>query len=816
MPPPLTKPSPDDLFQRETEGGFAARHRALQLPAALVGPATSAEFNTVRESLSPVACLRLNDIRFEFDSSFVSPQIVAETKLLAGIRRDYPGLLASIFGHADPIGDDSYNKRLSGRRAAAVYALLTRREDIWEDIFQQGGVFTSPLDGDEWGARALQIMLGHLGHYDGERTGVLDQQTVRAVEAFQGSPAGAGLAPDGDPGPLTRRQLHRAYMDAVCLDEHDVSFQLGAEEFLGRGSDPQGKGDYQGCSEFNPVLLFSQAERAVLEAAADKSARNLANQPNRRVLLFFFSPHTRPSLDRWPCPRAKESSQTCRTRFYAAGDERRSFRALRREYKDTKDTFACRFYDRLAVESPCEVGPPLQVNTLRVFLKFAYLDPEPGAPPHDFPENFPVVVVGGDGTREKRRLGAGGRLSFEIPRAKRSFTLNFDFAETQYLACQPAAPGAEKERLVAESDLRAALDEGRRVFNLPPRPAGRAWEMGDFDWRVEGAATFRAGTFEDLEDARTAIGSEASPVVMTLDPHWQYLRFEYFDRVFGHTEHQDQRTGIPPMTLEGWRRYPPPGPPPPIDTVSNWTIYDHDQTRSCQCLPWVVRRKADRSIDDKPDANVLIRFRTVPGTFVESVDANTRRLVTLADAANPTDPLLNMGKSIDFDMNRPSAARLKYYDLPRVWKSRRYFTRTPDENHNFFEKLADRVRDSTHPDKLLTFCLDDIVLCRHDGDAVKPLTLKEGDRVAIFSHLFAEDESDPFVSANGLYNRDQKLPWFSQDVPSAPQLNYLSSYPNWTRLVIAGGNLFDIFDRRTPDADGQVVGARAAVRWVDA
>ena len=63
------------------------------------------------------------------------------------------------------------------------------------------------------------------------------------------------------------------------------------------------------------------------------------------------------------------------------------------------------------------------------------------------------------------------------------------------------------------------------------------------------------------------------------------------------------------------------------------------------------------------------------------------------------------------------------------------------------------------------------------------------------------------------------------DPPGFPYSNvrirkpgYLTDYPDWTRLVLAQGNLFDVFADRTPDspAADRVVGARAGVRWVDA
>ena len=43
--------------------------------------------------------------------------------------------------------------------------------------------------------------------------------------------------------------------------------------------------------------------------------------------------------------------------------------------------------------------------------------------------------------------------------------------------------------------------------------------------------------------------------------------------------------------------------------------------------------------------------------------------------------------------------------------------------------------------------------------------------------------------------------------------NYISDYPHWSRLLIYGGCLFNIFEKRT--TSGDVIGARAAVRYLD-
>ena len=97
-----------------------------------------------RPPLVPIACWSIGDARFEFGSSFIRPEVADDVKSLAALITSLETKLgsrphASIFGHADPVGKQTFNKHLSGRRAAAIYALLTRRVDIWEDIFSDTG-----------------------------------------------------------------------------------------------------------------------------------------------------------------------------------------------------------------------------------------------------------------------------------------------------------------------------------------------------------------------------------------------------------------------------------------------------------------------------------------------------------------------------------------------------------------------------------------------------------------------------------------------------------------------------------------------------
>lgn len=307
-------------------GGVAGKHPPADKPQRLVGPATSDEFNTANFPPHVVACFRVDDIRFAFNSSFVtvdaangSNDIRVELRLLVDLIKEYPGSPLSVFGHADPVGSDTYNKALSGRRATVVYALLISTTDPGTAVSMWQGVART----ENWGS---------------------DQRA--SMQSFTELPAGTS---DAD--------LFKAYMQKLVPRD----LKLSKHDFLAQGADSGGKGDYQGCSEFNPVLIFSTRRNNQFANDQDKTARNDANAPNRRVMVLLFEKGSKVDPSKWPCPRATEGIAGCQKRFWANGEQRRSTRLpdQDRTFGDKTDalkgTFACRFYERLLTDkSPCE------------------------------------------------------------------------------------------------------------------------------------------------------------------------------------------------------------------------------------------------------------------------------------------------------------------------------------------------------------------------------------------------------------------------------------------------------------------------------
>lgn len=356
-------------IQGTSDAGVAGQHTLTDPIELFIGPSTADEKNTVRLPLLPIACFRVDDIRFAFDSSFIGADpgdrndIRSELRLLVQLLKNHPDSPLSVFGHADQQGSDDYNKQLSGRRAIVIYALLIVNGDpatatrLWQDVARQ----------ESWGKPQRQTM-----------------------QSFTGLPAGTADS-----------ELFKAYMQRLS----PTQLQLKKENFLAQGADAKGKGDYQGCSEFNPLLIFSRKRQTEFDKQTDKTARNDANSPNRRVMVLLFPKGSKVDPAKWPCPRAGEGPAVCRKRFWSDGEKRRATRLPEedRRYEIKQDTFACRFYHRLLNLSPCEGAFP-QIR-IRLFDRDA--QPLPGAPC--------LVTLPGKEPRPDRASGTAGPPSPLIP-----------------------------------------------------------------------------------------------------------------------------------------------------------------------------------------------------------------------------------------------------------------------------------------------------------------------------------------------------------------------------------------------------------------
>jgi hypothetical protein len=342
-----------------SDGGTVGNYPDPDPSDFLVAPATSSESNALKFNLFLAAFLCISDIRFKFDSSFVLPAVQIEMKAFLDLRNGDPQVKSSpisIFGHADPSfqgnfdpsdsdtagpGDD-YNKTLSGRRAISIYALLIRDSSLWDNLYK------NHLGSDVWGEDSIRTMLSSTGQP------AADDSTVVGIANNSGQ----------------RQQLFLKYMNSVC---GDLKLDKSAD-FLARGAGSDLKGDVQGCSRFNPLLVFnSEDEASFKEAFANndqptlRGDRDVRNSVNRRVMILIFKKGTQVLPAKWPCPTYKEGVAGCKKRFFKKdstgpdGDTRRSTHNpdADRKFELTRDTFACRFYQRISGEkSPCNSTSP--------------------------------------------------------------------------------------------------------------------------------------------------------------------------------------------------------------------------------------------------------------------------------------------------------------------------------------------------------------------------------------------------------------------------------------------------------------------------
>jgi outer membrane protein OmpA-like peptidoglycan-associated protein len=94
-----------------------------------------------------------SDITFDFNRAELRYEFIPRVRDLAATLRRYKDFAVEIVGHADAIGSDAYNQRLSERRAEAVGDVLMR-EGIWRQrIAARGQGEFAPIapNTSEWG-----------------------------------------------------------------------------------------------------------------------------------------------------------------------------------------------------------------------------------------------------------------------------------------------------------------------------------------------------------------------------------------------------------------------------------------------------------------------------------------------------------------------------------------------------------------------------------------------------------------------------------------------------------------------------------------
>ena len=278
-------------------------------------------------------------VTFGFDKSFLAPNQTSALqemcKSIEAWRKEHPEGKLALFGHADAVGKEEYNKGLSERRARLTLGFLMKDAQSWEDLYKE----------EKWGLAPIQDLLRHLGHDPGTSDGQDGPKTKAAVKSFQ---AQNGLVEDGSAGAETRKMLFTVFMD------QSNNLDLKKKDFDDINGNPTA-----GCSEFN---LMEKTEGACAT--------------NRRVAVLLLKSNKNFPIQ-YPCQ--KGSIGPCKKQVGRKGDRRTV-------------GFGCGFYDKLVIEQKKE---PLPVGALRFFnlpeteIK-QYVNLPPGEQNHGFERLFEV------------------------------------------------------------------------------------------------------------------------------------------------------------------------------------------------------------------------------------------------------------------------------------------------------------------------------------------------------------------------------------------------------------------------------------------
>jgi hypothetical protein len=109
--------------------------------------------------------------------------------------------------------------------------------------------------------------------------------------------------------------------------------------------------------------------------AAAGDLPKMALQSCGKFKMYFFPKDTQVDSSVWPCPKVKDPNDACKQAFWPDGDLRRQNTDSLRLYRDTRDTMACRFYDRFARRSPCEKHNPFPFQVAIVAMQDAPRQP---------------------------------------------------------------------------------------------------------------------------------------------------------------------------------------------------------------------------------------------------------------------------------------------------------------------------------------------------------------------------------------------------------------------------------------------------------
>lgn len=79
-----------------------------------------------------------SEVSFDFDSAALKPAFTPTLNKVADILQRYPKTIIHVVGHTDSVGSESYNMRLSERRAQSVADFLANRGVMSDRLYPSG------------------------------------------------------------------------------------------------------------------------------------------------------------------------------------------------------------------------------------------------------------------------------------------------------------------------------------------------------------------------------------------------------------------------------------------------------------------------------------------------------------------------------------------------------------------------------------------------------------------------------------------------------------------------------------------------------
>ncbi len=375
----------------------------------------------------------LQDVTFATGKSFISPVNAPALQSMVGRVKEwkakYPDAKMAIFGHADAVGQEEPNKKLSERRAESLFALLAKDAGKWKRLY----------DEEKWGLSSTQELLKHLGHDPGAIDGQDGPKTQAAVKEFQTS---EGMAANGNADAAMREALYEAYF-ASCNTEAIVT-----KDFDSIDGKP-----FTGCSEFN----LAQSTQGACEA-------------NRRVALHLLKSNKNFPIQ-YPCKQGDVAP--CKKQKDRKGARRTA-------------GFGCLFYDQLILEppNPAEDKPKAPLSNLRWSVETAWCGDE---------AKLLADSGLADGTEVAIKLKAGDQICEEakakVQGGKLEYAWKVHSVGFAYDADKKPKPEVEVVAEVSESGKQNSPEKPLKVRKLVE---AKAEEYSDsHDWGEKGGTKYR-------------------------------------------------------------------------------------------------------------------------------------------------------------------------------------------------------------------------------------------------------------------------------------------------------------------------------------